>query len=91
MQVGYTLWMETKKFREVATAMALTGHVFLNPPPPEYAWVQAVLVSNESCEIDIPTNEGIKVLGDAINQYILWHRRDIILNVSPNTSQPSQE
>jgi hypothetical protein len=25
------------KFREVGTAMALTGHVFPNPPPPEYA------------------------------------------------------
>ena len=79
------------KFREVATAMALTGHVFPNPPPPEYAWVQVVSVSDESCEIDIPTDDGIELLGDARNQYILWHRRDIILNASPNPSQPSQE
>jgi hypothetical protein len=62
------------KFREVGTAMALTGHVFLNPPPPEYAWVQVVLVSDELCEIDIPTEDGIALLGDARNQYILWHR-----------------
>jgi hypothetical protein len=79
------------KFREVGTAMALTGHVFPNPPPPEYAWVQVVLVSDESCEIDISTEDGIELLGDARNQYILWHRRDIILNASPSPLQPSQE
>ena len=62
------------KFREVATAMALSGHVFPNPPPSEYAWVQVVSVSDESSEIDIPTDEGIELLGDARNQYILWHR-----------------
>jgi hypothetical protein len=79
------------KFREVGTTMALTGHVFPNPPPPEYAWVQVVLVSDESCEIDISTEDGIEILGDARNQYILWHRRDIILNASPSPLQPSQE
>jgi hypothetical protein len=76
------------KFREVSTVMALTSHVFLNPPPPKYPWVQVVLVSNESCEIGIPTNEGNELLGDARNQYILWHRHDIILSASPNASQP---
>jgi hypothetical protein len=45
------------KFREVGIAMALTGHVFPNPPPLEYAWVQVVSVSDESCEIDIPTED----------------------------------
>jgi hypothetical protein len=79
------------KFREDGIAMALTGHVFPNPPPPEYAWVQVVSVSDESCEIDIPTGDGIELLGDARNQYILWHRRDIILNASPSPLQPSQE
>jgi hypothetical protein len=64
---------ELDKFREVGTTMALTGHVFLNPPPPEYAWVQVVSVSDESCEIDIPTEDEIELLGDARNQYILWH------------------
>jgi hypothetical protein len=59
------------KFREVATAMALTGHVFPNPALLEYAWVQVVLVSDESCEIDIPTDDMIELLGDARNQYIL--------------------
>jgi hypothetical protein len=71
--------------------MALTGRVFPNPPPPEYTWVQVVSVSDKSCEIDIPTKVGIELLGDARNQYILWHRRDVILNASPNPMQPSQE
>jgi hypothetical protein len=80
------------KFREVGTAMALTGRVFPNPPSLEYAWVQVVSVSDESCEIDIPTEDGIELLGDARNQYILWHRRNIILNASPSPClQPSQE
>jgi hypothetical protein len=79
------------KFREVGTTMALMGHVFPNPPLPEYTWVLVVSVSNESCEIDIPTDEGIELVGDARNQYILWHRRDIILNASPSPLQPSQE
>jgi hypothetical protein len=71
--------------------MSLTGRVFPNPPPPEYTWVQVVSVSDELCEIDIPTKDGIELLGDARNQYILWHRRDIILNASPSPLQPSQE
>uniref|UniRef100_K3ZZH3 Uncharacterized protein n=1 Tax=Setaria italica TaxID=4555 RepID=K3ZZH3_SETIT len=40
----------------------LTGHVFPKEPPLEYAWVQIVTVLDESCEIDIPTDEGIEVL-----------------------------
>jgi hypothetical protein len=79
------------KFREVGTTMTLTGRVFPNPPPPEYAWVQVVSISDESCEIDIPTEDGIELLSVARNQYILWHRRDIILNASLSTLQPSQE
>jgi hypothetical protein len=71
--------------------MALTGRVFPNPSLLEYAWVQVVSVSDEKCEIDIPTGDGIELLGDARNQYILWHRRDIILNASPSPLQPSQE
>uniref|UniRef100_K4AKE0 Uncharacterized protein n=1 Tax=Setaria italica TaxID=4555 RepID=K4AKE0_SETIT len=52
--------------------MAITGHVFPKAPPPEYAWVLVVTVLDESCEIDIPTDEGIQVLSDVMNQYILW-------------------
>jgi hypothetical protein len=42
-------------------------------------------------ENDIPTKDGIELLGDARNQYILWHRQDIILNASPSPLQPNQE
>jgi hypothetical protein len=63
------------KFREVAIAMALTGHVFLNPPPPEYTLVQVVSMSDELYEIDISIDDGIELLGDARNQHILWHHQ----------------
>ena len=59
--------------------MVVTVHVFPRPPTPEYAWVQVVKVMDSTCELDIATNDGIVVLGDAINQYVQWHRRDIIL------------
>uniref|UniRef100_K3Y1X2 Uncharacterized protein n=1 Tax=Setaria italica TaxID=4555 RepID=K3Y1X2_SETIT len=36
-------------------------------PPPEYTWVQVVTMLDESCKINIPTNEGIEVLDDAMN------------------------
>uniref|UniRef100_K3ZD19 DUF8039 domain-containing protein n=1 Tax=Setaria italica TaxID=4555 RepID=K3ZD19_SETIT len=87
-----TYGRKQNKFREVASGMVVTGHVFPKEPPPEYAWVQVVMVLDESCKIDIPIDEGIEVLGDATNQYILWHCRDIILNnASPETSRPSQD
>ncbi|RCV04828.1 hypothetical protein SETIT_1G032200v2 [Setaria italica] len=66
--------------RLVTTGMEVTDHVFPKELLPEYAWVQVVTVLDESCELDIPIDEGIDVLGDAMIQYILWHRRDIILN-----------
>ncbi|KAG2620387.1 hypothetical protein PVAP13_3NG096060 [Panicum virgatum] len=40
------------------------------PPAPEYAWVQVVKVMDSTCELDITTDDGIEVLGDAINQYV---------------------
>uniref|UniRef100_K3YL97 Ubiquitin-like protease family profile domain-containing protein n=1 Tax=Setaria italica TaxID=4555 RepID=K3YL97_SETIT len=75
----------------VATGMAVMGYMFPKAPLPEYAWVQVVMVSNESREVDISTNEGTKFFGDAMNQYILCHHGDFILNAPPETSQPSQE
>ncbi|RLM93752.1 hypothetical protein C2845_PM08G20190 [Panicum miliaceum] len=74
------------KFQEVTTGMAVTGHVFPRSPAPEYAWVQVVKVMDSACELDITTNDGTEVLGDAINQYVQWHRQDIILQ-----GRPSQE
>ena len=65
--------------------MAVTGYVFPMAPPLEYAWVQVIIVLDELYEIDIPTDEGIEVLGDAMKPHeeidilgdeeidILWH------------------
>ena len=72
------------KFREVTTAMAVMGHVFPRPPTPEYTWVQVVKVMDSTCELDITTDNGIEVLGDVINQYVRWHRRDFILQGCPS-------
>ncbi|RLM64947.1 hypothetical protein C2845_PM16G01610 [Panicum miliaceum] len=58
------------KFRIVATGMAVMGHVFPRSPAPEYAWVQVVKVMDSACELDITTDDGIEVLGDAINKYV---------------------
>uniref|UniRef100_K3ZCK2 Uncharacterized protein n=1 Tax=Setaria italica TaxID=4555 RepID=K3ZCK2_SETIT len=62
-------------------SMAVTAHVFPNEPPLEYSWVQVVTMLAESCELDIPTDEGIE------------HYRDIVLNVnaSPKTSGSNQD
>ena len=79
------------KFREVATVMAVMGHAFPRPPAPEYAWVQVVEVMDTTCELDTPTDDGIEVLGDAINQYVMWHRRDIVLQNSSQQPQPRSE
>ncbi|KAG2547045.1 hypothetical protein PVAP13_9KG144300 [Panicum virgatum] len=47
---------------------------------------------DSTCELDIATDEGIEVLGDAINQYVQWHRRDIILQgCSSQELQPGPE
>nr|TKW30196.1 hypothetical protein SEVIR_2G019600v2 [Setaria viridis] len=67
------------KFREVATGMAVTTHVFPKEPLLEYFWVQVVTVLDESCELDIPIDEGIEVLNIVLN------------NASLETSQPSDE
>ncbi|CAO2204007.1 unnamed protein product [Urochloa humidicola] len=58
------------KFRQVATGMAVTGQVFPRAPAPEYAWVQVVTVMDATWELDITTDDGIEVLGDAMNQYV---------------------
>ena len=62
--------------------------------PPLYACVrvQELLKSSyEDNEIDIPTADGKTTLGQCVGITILWHKRDIILLVSPGiTSQSSQ-
>jgi hypothetical protein len=64
------------KVCDVATRMAMPGRMLhCTPIPPEYAKVQVVMVHDNHLndELDIPTGE-IHVLGDTVNQFILWHR-----------------
>jgi hypothetical protein len=38
-------------------------------------------------KIEHPTHEGLYLLGDVMNQFILWHKKDIVLTVcSPTPS-----
>lgn len=59
----------------------------------DHARVQVAKVHAEhvTFELDIPKPEGIELLGDAVNQFVLWHHRDIILaGQPPSALAPSQ-
>jgi hypothetical protein len=78
------------KTKEVAIDVAMPGYVFHNNLiPAEYAKVLVHEITDMSC-IDYPldheTPKGIKELGDAVNQFILWNRCEIILD-GPTTPQ----
>jgi hypothetical protein len=78
------------KTKEVAIGVAMPGRVFYNNPiPTEYVNVLVREITDMTC-IDYPMDhvmpEGIKELGEAVNQFILWDRREIILD-GPTTSQ----
>ena len=82
-----------KKTKEVAKAHVDTvGALFEGKPiPPLYACVrvQELLKSSyEDNEIDIPTADGKTTLGQCVGITILWHKRDIILLVSPDLTSP---
>jgi hypothetical protein len=64
--------------------VAMPGCVLHNNPiPAEYAKVLVREITDMAC-IDYPldhvTPEGIKELGEAVNQFILWNRCKIILD-----------
>jgi hypothetical protein len=70
--------------------MAMPGRVFHNNLiPAEYAKVLVREITDMAC-IDYPLDhvlpEGIKGLGEAANQFIVWNRREIVLN-DPTTPQ----
>jgi hypothetical protein len=78
------------KTKEVAIGVAMPGRVFQNnPSPAEYAKVLVREITDMAC-IDYPlghvTLEGIKEFGEAVNQFILWNRRQIVLD-GPITPQ----
>jgi hypothetical protein len=64
------------KVCDVATRMAMPSRMLhCTPIPPKYAKIQVVTVieNHLNDELDIHTCE-IQLLGDAVNQFILWHR-----------------
>jgi hypothetical protein len=51
---------------------------------PDYTRVEVHTVKPEfmTWKIDYPTLEGLVLLGEVMNQFILWHKRDIVLTDS---------
>jgi hypothetical protein len=78
------------KTKEVAIGVAMPGCVFHNNPiPAEYAKVLVCEITDMACfdyPVDHVTPEGIKELGKAVNQFVLWNQREIILD-GPTTPQ----
>jgi hypothetical protein len=74
------------KTKEVAIGVAMSGRVFHNNLiPAEHAKVLVREITDMSY-IDYPLDhvmpEGIKELGEAINQFILWNQCEIVLDGS---------
>jgi hypothetical protein len=74
------------KTKEVVIGVTMPRCVFHNNLiPAEYAKVLVREITVMAC-IDYPLDhvmpEGIKELGEAVNQFILWNRREIILDGS---------
>jgi hypothetical protein len=72
------------KTKEVAIGVAMPGRVFQNNLiPVEYDKVLVHEITDMTC-IDYPldhvTPEGIKELGKAVNQFILWNWCEIVLD-----------
>lgn len=71
---------------EVAKGIVMPCRIFHNIPiPPECAKVLVLEVvhgkfSNDELDYPLP-DEGIKTLGDAVNNFVLWHKQDIILHM----------
>jgi hypothetical protein len=77
------------KTKEVATVVVMLGHVFHNNSIlVEYAKVLVQEITDmgyNDYPLDHVTPEGVKELGQAINQFILWNRREFFLDglISP--------
>jgi hypothetical protein len=65
------------KTKEVATSEVMPGCIFYNNPiPPEYAKVlvqEVTDMGHTDYPLDHVTPEGVKELGQAIHQFILWN------------------
>jgi hypothetical protein len=72
------------KIKVVAIGVAMPGHIFHNNPIlAEYAKVlvcEIIDMSYMEYPLGHVTPEGVKELGEAVNQFILWNRREIVLD-----------
>jgi hypothetical protein len=72
------------KTKEVAIGVAMPGRVFHNNPiSAEYAKVlvhEIIDMAYIDYLLDHVMPQGIKGLGEAVNQFILWNRREIVLD-----------
>jgi CRISPR/Cas system-associated exonuclease Cas4 (RecB family) len=77
------------KTKEVVTGVAMPGRVLHSSPiPVEYANVLVQEITDmryTDYPLDHVTPEGVNEIGQAINQFILWNRREIFLDgpISP--------
>jgi hypothetical protein len=80
------------KTKEVTIGVAMPGRVFHNNPiPVEYAKVLAreiIDMSYIDYSLNHVTPEGVKELGEAINLFILWNRREIVLDGPASPHNP---
>jgi hypothetical protein len=74
------------KTKNVAIGVAMPGCVFHNNPiPPEYAKVLVRDITDigyTNYKVDHVTLEGVKELGQVVNQFILWNRCEFFLDGS---------
>ena len=78
---------------EAATGQAIPGRVFHNQDiPAGYAKVQVDSVQPifMKYKLDISTPEGIEILDEAVGNFILWPRRDIIFSRQKSQSPASR-
>jgi hypothetical protein len=72
------------KTKEVTIDVTMLGRAFHNNLiPAEYAKVLVREINDMACidySLDHVTPEGIKELGEAVNQFILWNRCEIVLD-----------
>jgi hypothetical protein len=80
------------KIKEDAIGVAMPRRVFHNnPTPTDYAKMlvhEIIDMSYIDYSLDHVTPEGVKELGEAINQFILWHRCEIVLD---GTTSPQNQ
>ena len=78
--------------RKVATGLAIPGREFHGATIPDAfcrVEVQTVVPGQEDNMLDIPGPEGIETLGEAVNNFILWPRRHVMLIDPPPSPSPA--